>query len=597
MDPSKNSDNELRQQLISELKQKCNLVEDVIEQLAASRKHTEGNATKIKAQILSDVTKALNILRRKEIQLLRQVDVLEAHHLNILQVRYAELHQLLGNLRHTLYCAERQQDIPASCINVNDMDLVQAVCKQKFVAEPFAYRASVGELNVAIQNLAVVTTNLLAYQTDGDLLSKCLPSKFEDYEDGDHQLLHKTLEEIRGESQVGRKVESLIPKLSENKEDWLRERMMPALVECCKYPFCLPEHFISKDSSYWLRNESCMSEIPNMASYWKGRRVEEWLRKLNTKESCGSPGSLCCLASCGHPSKSIGSIVLISAPETEASSECSLNGKGSRSFPVTGALNETWCVMDSYPLDENGAMKKSQAVECCSLQKCMADAIPVDIENLDSILCAGLGRSHVDDIDNWLVSSRCAKAQDRSCVTSSLGIGGICRANELCTSFSECVSKPECTQRAVEAKLKQLNISGEMDKNNQFLYPYQQFANEKQWLQMSFGDVSQELCKKWLRNDSGLETENMDIMDDSVEADAGVVPEMMNSTSSWCKPTQDGARKSQVEAVCPTDVHVWLNLSTVQHTRATNHENCIRDDFKMYFQPDDLHAWLVTCDA
>lgn len=77
----------------------------------------------MRAQIVSDVNAVLDCLRKREINLLRQIDVMEAHQLNALQTTYAELHHLLGNLRHVFYCVENQLECHSCGQHECDMDM------------------------------------------------------------------------------------------------------------------------------------------------------------------------------------------------------------------------------------------------------------------------------------------------------------------------------------------------------------------------------------------------------------------------------------------------------------------------------------------
>lgn len=56
-------------------------------------------------------------------------------------------------------------------------------------------------MEALIRNFGLVRTSPMLYQEDGNLTSSCLPSKMEEYGE-DHQLLYKTLNEMREDAKV-----------------------------------------------------------------------------------------------------------------------------------------------------------------------------------------------------------------------------------------------------------------------------------------------------------------------------------------------------------------------------------------------------------
>lgn len=205
-----------------EVRQKISALEEGIRQVHASRTGLARNANEVQWQIRSTITRLMETLRNRELWLLGQVESIQHAKEETLNTRLNNLNQAIGLLRAVVrftedgnvdssllegklnQCLERLDDL------CNEIDEHQVVLK----ADTHSLRDAIRGFG-SVESLATgAKFNHDMVFANPELKSCCLPSRFEDYGDGEQHLLHKPVSDPCN-------IRISFPKLSARKEDWL----------------------------------------------------------------------------------------------------------------------------------------------------------------------------------------------------------------------------------------------------------------------------------------------------------------------------------------------------------------------------------------
>uniref|UniRef100_A0A0B6Y7F5 Nuclear receptor coactivator 4 N-terminal domain-containing protein n=1 Tax=Arion vulgaris TaxID=1028688 RepID=A0A0B6Y7F5_9EUPU len=209
---------------LNEVQDKVLQLEGAIKRLDTVKRHLNQNASDIKGEIHSSVSRNLECLRSREVTLLLQVDQVLRVKEETLQHQQARLNQTLGVLRtglsmildHT--ASERQ--LAETLEKLNRIELSPE-------ETPYiSFRADHVNLRESILTYGRVDASglppLIAFDNNP---SASLPRHVEEYEDVDHHIFYKTLEEVKRAKTSASSISVTIPKLSNRVEDWLQKKV------------------------------------------------------------------------------------------------------------------------------------------------------------------------------------------------------------------------------------------------------------------------------------------------------------------------------------------------------------------------------------
>ncbi|GFO02528.1 nuclear receptor coactivator 4 [Plakobranchus ocellatus] len=207
---------------LREVKDRVHQLEGAIKRLDSVRKHLGRNASDIKTEIHASVSRNLECLRGREVNLLNAVDQVLGVKEDALQGQQARLNQALGVLQTSLSMAggaDTDRQLVETLDRLNNIELSPEETPH------ISFRADHLSLREAILSYGRVDANGLPLATAFDDPSKpsaSLPRHLEEYEDADHHVFYKTL----GQAQTGpnpvTSINVTIPKLSTRMEDWLQ---------------------------------------------------------------------------------------------------------------------------------------------------------------------------------------------------------------------------------------------------------------------------------------------------------------------------------------------------------------------------------------
>ncbi|CAL1528832.1 unnamed protein product [Lymnaea stagnalis] len=211
---------------VNEAKDRVFQLENAIQKLDSVKKHLNRNASDIKAEIHTNVSRNLECLRGREVSLLSQVDRVLGMKEESLQQQQARLNQALGVIQTGLSMV--QED------TASEKQLAETLKKLKRVElspeeTPYiSFRADHVGIRESILNYGRVDANglplITAFDDPGNP-SASLPRHVEEYEDVDHHVFYKTVEEVKRSQNAGSCITVSIPKLSNRVEDWLQKKL------------------------------------------------------------------------------------------------------------------------------------------------------------------------------------------------------------------------------------------------------------------------------------------------------------------------------------------------------------------------------------
>lgn len=203
------------------------------------------NTTEAKSRIQCNISRQLETLRNREVWLLNQLDVVSSAKEEVLQQQSARLNQTLGVLQSAVQFPNSSAD------NIARLDLCDIQPEETpnicFKSDPSALRNAIMSYGcIDPNNAPPVTSPFMA----PNQTAPSLPKQFEDYNDAEHHVLYKTVEEINRTKYNEPCVQVNIPKLSGRIEDWLLYPSGSSAVTSDPR-FTFPQ--LSNNLSDWLR--------------------------------------------------------------------------------------------------------------------------------------------------------------------------------------------------------------------------------------------------------------------------------------------------------------------------------------------------------
>ncbi|XP_077999186.1 nuclear receptor coactivator 4-like [Glandiceps talaboti] len=468
------------QRLINEVKHTIAVLEDAIHQVVDTKRNLKTNGLEVKGQIHSCVSRQLEALRNREVWLLNQVETVQHAKEETLRHQLARLNQCLGSLKNCVTYAQQyteglHSDADPKGIERQLMENLSRFSDLNLNPEENAsicFRADRTKLREQIHDFGRVDSRSVSVNqerafTDPTFPSSSLPSPFEDYEDLDHHILYKTLEELKGQEQKQKAC------VRSTTEDWLMKAPTPtnSPVETVPNITFPPYHTSIKasqsppgqkiqDVHKWLHHvptgyHSNQSTTEDEFSLLGGTKTGSDLAVASTRMLDEDEEM---------EEKRFEMYPYFQQVAASPTTEWLLHADRMRATCLYGkdypysvmkyfreASNDVRDWLWKYEARQEDGDSKIEKSECKASVGCCTAGITlprqVDIEDLDTLQCFSDGISQYSkdlqsEKEKWLASGRQDKnTRDKS---DGLVLESMCIANEKCHHLSECVCDTHC---------------------------------------------------------------------------------------------------------------------------------------------------------
>ncbi|KAK3091891.1 hypothetical protein FSP39_023479 [Pinctada imbricata] len=214
-------------------------IENTIKDIDSVKRQLQQNSSEVKSQIQTNVSRHMEALRNREVWLLNQVEVLQSAKEEVLHEQQARLNKQLGLLQSKLAGSMQALKLDTGDLKPEESPYV-------------TFRSDSAKLREVINGYGKVDVNGLPHAVfvqPGDPATS-LPRHFEEYEDADHHVLYKTVEEVKRSQANNYCVEISMPKLSPRKEDWLAHPSTTTASSESAPKFSIPAF---NEPSMWLK--------------------------------------------------------------------------------------------------------------------------------------------------------------------------------------------------------------------------------------------------------------------------------------------------------------------------------------------------------
>lgn len=207
------SDEEIK---TAKMTENISTLQQALKQISDAKRQLCRNTTEAKSRIQCNISRQLEALRNREVWLLNQLDVVSSAKEEVLQQQSARLNQKLGVLQSAVQFPSSNSD------RIIRLDLGDVHPEET----PYvSFKSDPTSLRDAIMNYGRIDPNSVPplqspFMTPGQT-APSLPKQFEDYNDAEHHVLYKTVEEINRTKSSEPCVQVNIPKLSGHIQDWL----------------------------------------------------------------------------------------------------------------------------------------------------------------------------------------------------------------------------------------------------------------------------------------------------------------------------------------------------------------------------------------
>lgn len=456
----------LNQMDTSEMKkhQLLEAAEEKLVTLENAKRRLYQNSSELKSQIHSQMSRLLEALRNREVQLLNQVDQIQTHREEALHKQHAVLSRSLGQLQRAVVSHEEDLDEKFEKLSLSDL-APEELPYMTFKGTPIG-------LNDVLMNFGRITANGIPLP---DNRSASLPKQFEDYGDAEHHVLYKTVEKIQQGPNTEKKIYVNIPRLrSASPSEWLAKKTSVTTTSSTsdsftKYMFA---PFKDSKSSSWLAESSSSLTtvrqpytmcLPQMT---KNTSIQHWLHQIKQNPDNEEDGFEMLdrgeLSSDGDTdsieivSSSPPSVVYGPQYKTAGDKRCrdtdNSQWLSSPKRKVMAMEKSTNLPTFSYfkklaAQDINIWLAKKKSNSSVSKSSCCSttDVKNCDIENLGDSACVNKFTKNLRTLSQT-IREPCHDT-DENLGSPLPPVSSLCKANEICEKYSECLSKPSCIEQ------------------------------------------------------------------------------------------------------------------------------------------------------
>ncbi|XP_061181672.1 nuclear receptor coactivator 4-like isoform X2 [Saccostrea echinata] len=435
-------------------------IENATKEIDKVKRKLQQNVSEVKLQVQTAVSRNLEALRNREVWLLNQVELLQSAKEEVLSNQQAKLHKLLGVIQ--------TQKGGLSQTRIDPSDL-------KPEESPYlTFRCDAGSLRESINSFGKIDASGLPHSVfvQPGNPSTSLPKHVEEYEDAEHHVLYKTVEEVHQSKMSNACIDVKIPKLSPNADDWLARPSSISKMSVSAPKFSMPN--LSNKKNDWLyqsgdskdQGSVCSStlsdevlsltpshSVPSFSSHSTFSSTKSWLKQIKQDfededdfeivEGGGSTGTPETDPEFHHdfvisPSHSVPDLLHWKYKPSStvwlktSSSPSSIHSKNSTQSKPHDIFQTYFATVSQDT--KHWLAKKTDS--CCS-QTCQSKKA-MDIENLGS--CLGHENPKASDF-TWL-----------------------CTAEEQCHDVKECSADPSCLDKFLQknpsCKLTTTNTTG-----------------------------------------------------------------------------------------------------------------------------------------